>query len=563
MSQSADALTVAVTGHLPAILIGAALLTWPVSWILLRLYRRAVSRSMTARASGDSSSGNAHLGGAKPVDPIGVAAPIANTTAPQTLLRQLSAGPWHAARIYALAALAYAIVLTSVTAPFVEPGAPFRPIRFLLLTTMFMWPIVLTLGMVAGSVRRRKLAIGGAYALIYVMLVVIATIASPAFSLWQGILLWALYNGPSTALAALCLSRRIRAVGPMVLLFLILGLLGADILVAIFGSSDLLLRGAVSAGDWFGAGAVGTFLAMIFVGFVTFAIVGAGLLAVIRRRYEAKRLSDESLTIHTLWWLFAYGHAVGLAFEHPLAPLGGVVAMIAFTVVVRFGLRSGAADSTGRKLLLLRSFSIGARGERLFDALEKHWRRVGSIQMIAGIDLATRTVEPHEFLDFLTGRLARRFIDGRPTLDRRLAEMDLRPDRDGRYRVNDFFCYDDTWRTVLSSLVVHSDVVLMDLRGFSERNAGCVFEIHELFRFVPLDRVLFIVDAQTDDNFLQRTFAGAATAASEADGGAPSEQPRLFTVTALDMNTLERLLRALATAVAPGATHMRPVPDPS
>ncbi len=92
--------------------------------------------------------------------------------------------------------------------------------------------------------------------------------------------------------------------------------------------------------------------------------------------------------------------------------------------------------------------------------------------MIASDDLATRTIEPHEFLDFVARKLARRFIDGYATLTRRLNEMDVLPDRDGRFRVNDFFCYDDRWRMVLSSLVRESDAVLMDLRGFTCRNAG-------------------------------------------------------------------------------------------
>src|SRR5688572_11647464 len=535
MNGSPDALTVAVTGNLPWILIAAAVLTWPVSWLLLRLYRRAVSRSMMARASGDART-ITPPGGLPSIEPVGVAAldvstAILDTPESQTLLRHLSGRPWRAARVYALAALAYAVVLTTVTAWFVEPGAPFRPIRFLLLTTMFAWPVVLTLAIVAASVRQRKVAIGGAYTLAYGALVVIATLAGPEFNLWQGLVLWALYNGPQTVLTAICLSRRIRAVSPMVLLFLILGLLGADLLLAIVGSSDLVLRGAATAGGWFGFGATGTVFAMILVGFAAFSIAGAGLLAFIRRRYEAKRLSDESLTIDTLWWLFAFGHAVGLTFEHPLAPLGGVVAMVAFKIVTRVGLASRGSDAvSARKLLLLRSFSIGARGERLFDALEKHWRRVGSIQMIAGVDLATRTVEPHEFLDFVTGRLARRFIDGSGTLERRLREMDVLPDRDGRYRVNDFFCYDDTWKTVLTSLVDQSDVVLMDLRGFSRRNAGCVFEIGELFRLVPLHRVLFIVDSETDAAFLDRTFGGAAALAAfePAGSAAPPAQPRLF-----------------------------------
>ena len=556
-------LTVVATGHLPAILIAAAFLTWPISLLLLWLYRRAVSRSMRARASGHAPTEFTTL---DPLgdEPVGVAAldvstGIVDTAESQTLLRDLTARPWHAARVYVLGALAYAVVLTTVTALFAEPEAPFRPIRVLLLTTMFAWPLVLTLAIVAGSVRQRKIAIGGAYALAYGGLVIVATLASPEFSVWQGLVLWALYNGPSTLLEAICLSQRIRAVGPMVLLFLILGLLGVDAFLAIVGSTDSLLRGALTAGGWFGLGGVGTFLAMILVGFVAFAIVGGGLLAFVRRRYEAKLLSDESLTIDTLWWLFAFGHAVGLTFEHPFAPLGGIVAMVAFKIVTRVGFAWCKSDSdSGRKLLLLRSFSIGPRGERLFDALEKHWRRVGSIQMIAGVDLATRTVEPHEFLDFVTGRLARRFIDGTATLERRLSEMDVRPDRDGRYRVNDFFCYDDTWKTVLSSLIDQADAVLMDLRGFSPRNAGCVFEIGELFRLVPLHRVLFVVDRETDAPFLYRTFACAlALAASEsADGATPASQPRVFTCTVLNVQTLGRLLRALATAAAPRAPRV-------
>jgi hypothetical protein len=117
-------------------------------------------------------------------------------------------------------------------------------------------------------------------------------------------------------------------------------------------------------------------------------------------------------------------------------------------------------------------FSLGRRSERLFDALAKHWRHAGSIRLIAGPDLATTTVEPHEFLDFLSGKLARRFIDGPETLDLRISEMDLEPDRDGRFRVNDFFCHDNAWQMTLSRLVGDSDAVLMDLRGFSQENRG-------------------------------------------------------------------------------------------
>src|SRR5687768_16922788 len=123
MDASQDTLTLVVTGHLPGILIAAAVLTWPFSWLLLGLYRRAVSRSMAQRASAHATTGTTTPPAPPFISPVGVAALDVSTAIPDTpdslaLLRHLNGRPWHAARIYALAALAYAVVLTVVTAPF-------------------------------------------------------------------------------------------------------------------------------------------------------------------------------------------------------------------------------------------------------------------------------------------------------------------------------------------------------------------------------------------------------------------------------------------------------------
>jgi hypothetical protein len=154
--------------------------------------------------------------------------------------------------------------------------------------------------------------------------------------------------------------------------------------------------------------------------------------------------------------------------------------------------------------------------------------------MIAGIDLISRTVEPHEFLDFVSGKLSRRFIDSEAALDRRISERDVAPDRDLRFRVNEFFCYDDTWKMVLSRLVHESDAVLMDLRGFSSRNAGCVFELRELARMISLERVVFVTDASTDEALLAATLAGGRAG--------------LFRLTAITGHQVTQLLHALANA---------------
>ena len=129
--------------------------------------------------------------------------------------------------------------------------------------------------------------------------------------------------------------------------------------------------------------------------------------------------------------------------------------------------------------------------------------------MIVGPDLATSTIEPHEFLHFLAGRLQRRFIGDPETLERRLGETEHRRDFDGRFRIADFFCHDDTWQMVLRRLAKDSDSVLMDLRGFSPSNRGCVFEINELLEVMPLHRIVFVVDRTTDERFLAHVLANA------------------------------------------------------
>ena len=53
--------------------------------------------------------------------------------------------------------------------------------------------------------------------------------------------------------------------------------------------------------------------------------------------------------------------------------------------------------------------------------------------------------DPHEFLDFIGGKLSRRFVAGEEDLSKRIEALDTAPDPDGRYRVNQFFCRPDTW----------------------------------------------------------------------------------------------------------------------
>jgi hypothetical protein len=377
---------------------------------------------------------------------------------------------------------------------------------------------------------------------------------SPKSSFLQLFALWAIFNAAPTVLALAYLTRRVRAVGPMVLTFLVIAITGAVVLLSLVGSNESLLRKISGFGYSLGLGATSIFIGLHLIGIAAFGVLAWPLLQWIRVGYERKRISDQSLTLDSLWLLFGIVYTFShFIFREPLWIITGIVAFLAykFAVMQVFAMKKAGLDAPGIRLLLLRVFVLGKRSERLFDAFGARWRYNGPIQMIAGPDLATTTIAPHEFLQFLTGKLARRFIGDRKTLELRLSEMDLKSDRDWRYRVNDFFCFADTWKMVLQRLVSESDAVLMDLRSFSPERAGCIFEISELINSVSLDRAVFIVDATTDESYLRQTIQQAWSNLRPTSPNYDSPAPLLQLFHYAGPEALDPLLRMVCAAASP------------
>ena len=126
----------------------------------------------------------------------------------------------------------------------------------------------------------------------------------------------------------------------------------------------------------------------------------------------------------------------------------------------------------------------------------------------------------------------------------RLAEIDLRPDADGRFRVNDIFCGNDTWQTAVESLMAETDLVAMDLRGFSPQNKGCVYELQMLLDTVPANRIVVFADRSTDLPFLNRTLAGCARAMAPMSPNRSSPDPlRVLDVRDNERSAVHALLR--------------------
>ena len=363
---------------------------------------------------------------------------------------------------------------------------------------------VLAVLLVAAYDRSRRWQVLGVYFGVFAALMAIAVARNPDLGLWQLPLYWVLTNGAESILLMTFLLRPIRAVGPLVLTFLLMVAIGSQTLLSVAAANGAVFRKIAGIGFGLGLSGTGVFFGMILLGIAVFAALGWPLLRWIGRRYEAKKFSDQSITIDSMFLLFAVVQSIGLAFQGALWILTGLVAFAAWKAVALLGFRlTRGRAGPPRTLLLLRVFRLGKRSEQLFDKLRKHWQSAGSISMIAGPDLVTTTVEPHEFLEFVSGRLGRQFVSGTADLDRRIAAMDTAADPDGRYRINEFFCRANTWQMTMQRVAAASDAVLMDLRSFSPSNQGCLYELGQLLDGVELRRVVFLVDETTDRTFLE------------------------------------------------------------
>jgi hypothetical protein len=355
----------------------------------------------------------------------------------------------------------------------------------------------------------------------------------------------------------------------LILIFNLSGVAGAILLVTAFGSSDRLLLAAVTAGDTLGLGASSIFALLNLLGFVLgMALLGQWLVRRIGRRYESKKTSDQFLVLDSMFLLFGLTLSIDFVFEDWRWIFAGPLAFIAYKAAVlaafKWAVPFRSEDTVAPTLLLLRVFKLGKKSMRLFDSVIGRWRHVGGVTMIAGPDLATSTVEPHEIIQFLTGKLSKQFVRNGDDLQKRVSGLDTARDRDGRYRVSEFFCYTDTWQLTMQSLAGGAAAVLMDLRSFSARNQGCLFEIEQLLARIPLDRVVFVTDSTTDREFLSNCLKERWKAASVSSPNRLAAHPkvRIFELKRSETRSGHQLLQALLSA-ASGLSMNQAGPQPA
>ena len=370
---------------------------------------------------------------------------------------------YRAAGAQALAGFVFAVVATLLL--LTMSGMEFFPIRVAVVVWSFAWPTVIVLCLLVGPDRRAQTLIMCWYLGGLLLLCTIAQLAGtpgltvgyvtvPGF--FQPMLLWAINAVPSLFLL-LFLNRTIRTIGPLVLVFVFIVLIGSHIALTIMTFEpvrDSVLTIAVASG--FGGHAV--FWSVVSIGMLATAWPAWRGVAFLRDRYAAKRSSEFMITVGAIWLLQSLMLGISLSREQgALGAAAAVVPLAAWRLTLFAGLRPMVAAARSRpasRLLLLRVFGFGRRSRRLLDLLGSRWRLVGSIDLIAAPDLASRTVEPATFIEFIRGHLARLFIRSPDHQHQRLLpSTGARIPTRARFRVNQLFCSDDMWKDAVIRLM--------------------------------------------------------------------------------------------------------------
>jgi hypothetical protein len=529
-------------------LLVAGVLTLILGVVALVLLQRAILRNMM-RAGGHGSPAPADDRPRRPADPK-LALDRATAAGAGSLANRLL---WRHAVAHTVAGLAFAAVATVLL--FLSSDMEFFPLRTVVVTWSWAWPTVLILGMLVGRDRRlQALIVLGYLGVVAVTCVIAELIGTKPLSMFgvtfpgfvQPAIIWLVNAAPSVFLL-LFLNRTIRSIGPLVLVFVFVLLLGSHAAITLM-TFEGVLRTVVTVA-----------VALNIDGGAIIFIVGAiGMLAAawpawrcaawLRDRYAAKRSSELLLTADAIWLLQALVLASSLFREHGLrAALAAALPWIAWRLALHAAIHpvlTAARQREPMRLLLLRVYGFGRRSRRLLDLLGTRWRLLGSIDLIAAPDLASRTVEPSTFLEFVRGRLKRLFIRTPDDLKQRILSLDGRPDPDARFRINQLFCSDDMWKEAVTHLMGTASLVAMDLRGFGPHRRGCVYELETLLDTVPLDRLVFLIDWSTDRQGLEAVlFAHWQRLAADSPNLAlPHPMLRLLDVSGSDTAAVRQLL---------------------
>lgn len=486
------------SAELYQVFILCVLLSCIASWIIAHRYRRRMQRLMRAPAPEDSRFSTPSATDATADRPLGASVSLAANRAAAMRLTIL---------LIALSCL-LAGTSASVFSALMFPDEPLMPWRVIPIAVLHLWPVVPALAVMWRWSRARFVGT--------LLLWCAATwVVLFAIGVWRQIdmgpvlvlQIMASEIGLSFVLLSLVfLGEATRAIAPWLLaptaLLASSSLAGVQAMVSIGEGQRPALTSLMTLFDpllgwvpWYGVLLLFVLLPWVLAWWPA-RVLGRAL----GRAYSGKWFSDLLATYTAVWAFSLTDRALTVATQADAGPAAAAMylPLLWIPAVMWSAARRRPVSDRPPTLLVLRVFQQDAQARSLFDHVVERWRLSGNTVMIAGTDLADRTLDADDIFQFLDRKLARRFILSAADVARSIDEFDMVADIDGRYRVNECYCHDTTWQAALQALVRHTDVVLMDLRGFQAQNAGCRYELATLARAPRTLRVVVLVDVRTD-----------------------------------------------------------------
>lgn len=514
------------SGEFIASLLIALVLSWAASLVIAHRYRSAMRRLMK-----DGPTRAATL------ERPAVMPGVPSSAGEVRLLDNRRAGRRLTVMMVGLSCL-LAVSGTWVWLALAVPDVSRTPMRVISMAVYYVWPVIPAVGLIWRWSFVRLLS---AFFIWMVAAFVILLWRSVEPEPWQILIAFAIDAIPSLMVTLVFFSGTSRAVAPWLFVPFV-GLASSSL-----AGLRLLTESAGREAQWFKAfiaplealpstlGLVLTFMAFgllpVLVAWWPLRRFGRAL----GRAYSRQRVSELLVVFTAVWAVLLLGFVAttmdtaGASATLLMAPLLWVP-----TVMLPYARWRRPAGARPTTLLVLRVFQRDRAAQELFDRVIERWRLSGNTLLIAGTDLADRTLDADDIFTFLDGRLATRFITTREDIPRRIGAFILTPDAEGRYRVNKCYCHDSTWQGTLEALIECSDVVLMDLRGFQLQNSGCRFELAALAGAARDLRVVVLTDAATDQDAIGQAIAGGRT-----------DRFVWLRVDRLHRSNLDRVLRAL------------------
>jgi hypothetical protein len=478
------------TGELLFALQIGVLLAAIASWLVASAYRRRMLGLMRGGPAPQDASAHAHSA-------------VAATTPVSARVRRTDLpAAHHRASLRALLAVAGISLLIGLTQSWLsflfvyddDKGVTLR--RVLVLGAVYGWPMVMGWGLLRRWSWTRVLAGIGAYMLLMTGVVMLNSNEQQTLSQVMG-WLGSVVIIPMVVALLISASGRIRAVAPYLLpIFLVLS-------AASTGALSVLAVGVEDPPVWIIqiVGVLGAWPTIVLLALAPWVLLAWPVWRLglwLAQAYRDKRFSDLGYLLAAYWFVILVASALPAVEGAGWLGFTQLLPWLWLPLLAWLLPRWLAPTAAPPTLLVLRVFQQDAAVETLFDRVIERWRLTGNTVLIAGTDLVSRTLDPDDLFTFLNGRLGERFIASPAQVPQRLADFDLRPDPDGRYRVNECYCFDSTWQAALAALVQRADVVLMDLRGFQAKNAGCRHELGVLSQAPNVHRVVLLHDDRTD-----------------------------------------------------------------